>query len=315
MEQFTILCLRYTVEAQTPIEFGFQAGAQLRGGLYTALMEMMHQPGVHDHNPAHVMHCPVCQMMKRENPEAERGQDVPRPFGLIPPITERPQRSFRANTGERFSFGLNLYGDTALNYTLFTLAVSRLGQGGVGYGRGQFVLVGIEAYNPLTGAVETLMAGGGRSSIPTLNVTAESLRRYADTLPDAQLTLQFLTPTRLVDHGQLVKTPQFRPLMARLLERLESLEREYAEGTSWKERYLALTQAAEHIQIINDKTHWLEVQSGSRRQGRMTPISGVVGQVTFEGNLTPFKEWLAWGTLLQVGKNVVKGSGVYQIMV
>jgi CRISPR-associated endoribonuclease Cas6 len=314
MEQFTILCLRYTVVAQTPIEFGFQAGAQLRGGLYSALMEMMHQPGVHDLDPAHTVYCPVCRMMKRENPDTGRGQDVPRPFGLIPPGIERPERSFQANTGERFSFGLNLYGDTALNYTLFTLAVSRLGQMGVGFGRGRFLLTAIEALNPFIGQAECLMSDSGHSRMPTLTVTAEHVRQYATTLPDSQLTLQFLTPTRLVDHGQLVKTPQFRPLMARLLERLEGLEREYAEGISWKERYLTLTQAAHHIQVINDKTQWVEVQSGSRRLGRLTPISGFEGKTTYIGNMTLFKEWLAWGALLQVGKSVVKGNGVYQIV-
>lgn len=313
MKQLTMLCLRYTVEALTPIEFGFQAGAQLRGGLYAALTDMLHQPGVHDHDPAHTQHCPVCRMMKRENPDSERGQDVPRPFGIIPPGLEHPGQPFRAGLGERFAFGLNLVGDTALNYTLFTLAVSRLGQTGVGFGRGRFFLTGIEALNPFTGESESLMTGG-HSRMPTLTVTHEQVQAVAARLPDDRLTLRFLTPTRLVERGQLVKTPQFRPLAARLLERLENLEREYAGGGSWKERYLSLTEAAQDIQLVHDRTRWLEVRSGSRRQGRMTPISGFIGEAAYTGSLSPFREWLVWGMLLQVGKNVVKGNGVYQIV-
>jgi hypothetical protein len=254
-------------------------------------------------------------MMKRETPDTGRGQDVPRPFGLIPPGLGTPEQSFRANTGEHFSFGLNLYGDTALNYTLFTLAVSRLGQTGVGFGRGRFFLKGIEAFNPFTGENETLMSEGGHSRMPELTITSSHVRSYATRLPDNQLTLQFQTPTRLIDRGQLVKTPQFHPLMARLLERLEALEREYADGTSWKERYLTLTQSAQYMQVINDKTRWVEVRSGSRRQRRLTPISGFVGEASYKGNIALFKEWLVWGTLLQVGKNVVKGNGVYQIAI
>jgi CRISPR-associated endoribonuclease Cas6 len=41
--------------------------------------------------------------------------------------------------------------------------------------------------------------------------------------------------------------------------------------------------------------------------------SGFVGQATFFGDLTPFRELLVWGELVRVGKGAVKGYGWYKI--
>lgn len=316
MDAFTVTCLRYTVEAVTPVHFGLNAGSQLRGGLYHELKAMAHT-GHEDqqYDPRHLAICPVCRMMNRENPEAARGRTVPRPFGIFPPLSAAPQHSPRYQPGESFEFGLNLYGDTNANYQLLTLAVQRLGQTGVGFGRGQFILQRIEQAHPLNGVSSVLFDPScAVSSMPAAGVQVDEVREFASSLPRDRLTLRFLTPTRLIDRGKLVRTPQFTPLLARLLERLEALEGEYAGGGRWSERYQELTRRSETITLVEDRTRWIELRSGSRRQNRTLPISGFVGEATFAGDLTPFCEWLAWGMLVQVGKNVVKGSGWYEIV-
>lgn len=307
MENFSITCLRYTVQAETIIRFGALSGAQLRGGLFNELRQMAHTNWREVNDPQHQATCPVCRMMARENQEAARGRDVPRPFGILPPLASEYQ------PGECFSFGLHLYGDTLLNYPLMTLAVNRLGQTGVGYGRGQFRLHRIENINPLTGD-SIMLLSHGKTGQPTLHLDSGGVHHYASLLSPDHLMLRFLTPLRLIDQGKLVHEIQFRPLIARLLERLEALESEYAGGERWETRYQQLTELANRIEVVRDATRWLDVHSGSRRQNEWVPIGGLVGDVTFNGNLHPFHEWLIWGSLTQVGKNIVKGGGWYEIV-
>ncbi|NDJ78839.1 MAG: CRISPR system precrRNA processing endoribonuclease RAMP protein Cas6 [Chloroflexi bacterium] len=315
MDAFSVTCLRYTVEALTPVQFGSHAGAQLRGGLYHELSAMAHTRHEEQHDPRHLAICPVCRMMNRENPGAARGRTVPRPFGVLPPLAADPQQPPRYATGEQFTFGLNLYGETDANYQLLTLAVQRLGQTGVGFGRGQFLLHRIEQVQSLTGTVITLLDTGTTTSrLPESGVQPAAIRDYAENLPADHLTLRFVTPTRLIERGKLVHTPEFAPLLARLLERLEALEAEYANGERWVERYQTLTHQAASVELHTDQTQWVELRSGSRRQNRTLPLSGFVGEATYTGDLAPFREWLAWGSLVQVGKNVVKGCGWYKIV-
>jgi CRISPR-associated endoribonuclease Cas6 len=71
---------------------------------------------------------------------------------------------------------------------------------------------------------------------------------------------------------------------------------------------------ADSIRCRHDQTSWLELKSYSNRQKRSTPIGGLVGSATFEGNLMPFLDLLVLGELIHVGKNVVKGDGWYKIV-
>ncbi len=302
--------LRFSVEAQTPIELGLQAGAQLRGALYNALRsQSCTAPGA-KHDPAQVDWCPVCRLMAREDPEAIRGKDIPRAFAVQPPLDRFP----RYAPGQRFCFGISLFGDAIAVFPYIVLALPLMGQTGVGYGRGRFVLRRIEACNPLTGEVEVLMEEGAHGvHQPTLSVTPEQVNLAAMCLPADRLTLQFLTPARLTEGQVLVKRPVFRTLIARLLERFDTLNREYGHALSaspWEE----LTAQAEAIRIAEDRTQWVEVYSGSRRRGYSTPISGFVGPVMYEGDLDVFRVWLLWGQSIQVGKNVVKGDGLYEVV-
>ena len=144
----------------------------------------------------------------------------------------------------------------------------------------------------------------------------------AASLPADRVTLHFLTPTRLVADGQLVHRPDFRALILRLAERLQALTREYGEPTSAdreqdtptrQQRYFHFERLACDVRLVSDQTRWVDVASYSARQRRATPIGGFVGRATFEGDLTELRELLVWGEVLHVGKNAVKGDGLYRI--
>ncbi|MGH2391800.1 MAG: CRISPR system precrRNA processing endoribonuclease RAMP protein Cas6 [Chloroflexota bacterium] len=43
-------------------------------------------------------------------------------------------------------------------------------------------------------------------------------------------------------------------------------------------------------------------------------MGGLVGKITFTGDLAPFLPWLVWGEIRHVGKDTAKGNGLYQIV-
>jgi hypothetical protein len=49
-------------------------------------------------------------------------------------------------------------------------------------------------------------------------------------------------------------------------------------------------------------------------QGRALPIGGLVGTISFQGELAPLLPWLLWSRLLGVDKDVTKGNGVIDVV-
>lgn len=302
--------LRFLVEARDPIHFGAQAGAQLRGALYEALrVQTCAGEGI-QHDPRHAEHCPVCWLMAREAPTARRGKDVPRPFTIRPPyggITHYPP-------GTRFQFGMTLFGSAFRLFPYVALALPQMAKMGIGADRGRFELCAVEGVDLLTGRYEVLMQPGFRAvHQPKLWVTPNHIKAQAGRLSPHRLTLRFVTPTRLTEKSEPVRIPEFRIVIARLLERVDMLRAEYG-GETITSPYDLLTAAAHKVNLVKDCTVWQEIRSHSARTGTNSPISGFIGEATYEGYLAPFLPWLLWGQCVQIGKDTVKGNGVMELV-
>ena len=151
-------------------------------------------------------------------------------------------------------------------------------------------------------------------NVPSLPVSHAHVVAAAGRLPAVgDLTLHFITPLRLVDREQLVKTPYFRPLLHRLVERIKSLSENFGGGPV-PFQIRDLRDLADGVGLIADHTSWLDLKGYSTRLGREQVIGGLVGRATYRAaDWTPFLPWLVWGTLLHAGKNAVKGDGWFGI--
>ncbi len=134
---------------------------------------------------------------------------------------------------------------------------------------------------------------------------------------NSKIEIQFLTPMRLIDKERTVKSPEFAPLFARLLERLDELEKQFGSGEGrTREEVMALREMAGRVELVEVNSRWVEVFSGSTRRGMASPLSGFVGRAMFSARREVWNEllpWLLWGELAQVGKGTVKGNGVMRI--
>jgi hypothetical protein len=343
MGKLSACIVEFTVEASEPIRLGSYPGSPLRGALLESLLQRFcMNPSATDCLACPLREtCPVSGFIAPLRGEHARGQDPPRPFvldisSLVPVGMVADQGAGNVSErllqpGERFCFSLTLLG-TAIKFfpyvSLSVPALEALGLGGklqrLGGRRGRVRVLQMEAVDPFTGTREQLYARGQLEvKLPSVIITVEDVMKRAAQLPADNLTLHFLTPTRLIGDGRLLRQPLFRPLALRLAERLgelaegygeeDDLSRENAREQSF-ERYTRFETLSRQVQLVAQQTTWVELASYSSRRERTSPISGFIGNATYAGDLTELRELLVWGEVFHVGKNTVKGDGRYQIM-
>lgn len=242
---------------------------------------------------------------------------------------------FRYEPGETLTFGLTLYAGAMTLFPYVVLALQELALGGLGrrceqddgrWRRGRLQVREIWAENPLTGARQPVLRQGSRQvQVPDIPVTHEQVMNLAQGKPGetgprfslrpSTFSLSFLTPTRLVEAGHLLKpeTFHFRPFFQRLLERLEALSEAFSD-TPLAVDFPLLLATADTVSVVDPCLRWEDVASYSTRRHTESPIGGIVGRVTLQAEdgdlLLP---WLLWGQFTHVGKDAVKGNGLYRL--
>ncbi len=308
--------LRFAARATTPLALDHQSGSALRGAFSHALWSRFctNKDALTCAGCMLVQMCPVAALVAPMREEEQPGsRQRPRPYVVRPPIgagTYAPD--------DTISFGIGLFGSAAMLFPYVVMAVQILEQDGLGRKlaenrgrRGRFRVEELVAYNPLTGERQVLYRCDEPTvEVPGLAISPAQVAACAAALPMDRLTLRFKTPLRLIDSGTLVKTITLRPLVQRLMRRLDELCMAYGAGPLNLD-YQALLAIADTVETVGDATRWVDVVSYSSRTKRRTPIGGLVGRATFAGNLGPLRELLVWGSLVHVGRNAVKGDGWY----
>lgn len=318
-DTFTIHHLRFTCQVETAIEMDVFKGSALRGA-WQSHLRTLYCAQAEGADALHQSLCPVCFLLSRETGSG----DDRRPYAFEPPLSTRT----RFEPGERFAFGISLFGQTVQFLPYLVLAVGQMGQHqGIGRfihdgKRGAFRLVSIEERNPLTGERRALLEEGGQMvQMPAMPVTAGQVEQASRILAGrlegkaAGLALRFLTPTRIVADQLLVHRPHFAPFFARLLDRVAALRCQFAGGEplSQADKHDLLSRA-DRVELVWDETEWWDVQGRSTRLQRRQPLGGYVGRAIYRcDDWRPLLSWLLWGQSTQVGKNTVKGAGWYVV--
>lgn len=361
--------LLITLEATEAMALDRYAGSSLRGALYEALLRRfcMHPQALTCMTCPLNATCPVAGLVAPLRDEHPRGRDAPRPFVIaaepaaaFSPSNEgreaggephdledaeaRPevQPEIRLEVGQTYTFAVTLFGSAVRYFPYLALSLPAVAALGIGRPlrehrgrRGRPRIARIEALQPFSGERETLYRAGEQAAeAPTLAITRTAVAARAAELPSDRLSVQFITPTRLVGAGRLLARPDARTLFLRLGERMEALEQAYGQPYDHapgqvntleedergeggrhrrRERYLALDRLARDIRVVEDETRWVDVTSYSARQRQSMPIGGFVGTATLEGDLGPLRELLVWGEVAHAGKNAVKGDGCMRV--
>ena len=271
--------------------------------------------------------------------------DVPLPFVIEPPLDTKTVYE----PGETLDFGLVLVG-RAINYLPYFIVVfQELGRVGLGRGRGKYALREVAAVQPLDGVEETIysavnemvcerdlsvgwaeieaqssklktqsptlrLASGQASNLQPLTSNLQPFDQAQGKPPISKLTVNFLTPTRMKHKGQYVERPEFHVLVRNVLRRVSSLYYFHC-GERWETDYRGIIEAATGVRLAEARTEWVDWERYSRRQQQRMNLGGLVGQVTYEGDLQSFLPLLVLGQLVHVGKACVFGHGKYEVAV
>jgi hypothetical protein len=301
------------MKAKSPIKWSEFAGSMIRGAFGSALKSIV---------------CPkrpVC--VKCEYPDAcvygyifetpISGKDLqlgdvkeaPRPY-MLEGITEG---SALFEPEDKFSFKIMLCGKAIkyLHYVIY--AIIRMGERGLGAGRGKAELLTVEdaGPNPVVQPVFDIQDGHVSREFSTFSITEDNLHATSDS--QGSITLNIITPLRIKFRGRLMKQPPipFEALFSSLFRRTEVLNRYHGDGESMEANELHVL--AKEIIIREADLFWQDWSRYSSRKGLMR-MGGLSGRITYEGKLGPFIPWLEAGVWTHVGKSTTFGLGGYEIV-
>jgi hypothetical protein len=336
--KFTLARYHFVLEAIEPLHLPPFKGSALRGGFgHTFKRLVCLQPRPCGEHCVLGNACPYGYIFETSPPadsEALRTiREVARPFVIQPPHDPRTE----IPTGERLTFGLVLIGQ-GINYLPYFVAAFReLGRQGLGRARSKYRLLALDAILtlsptlPLSGGGSAPLSlpgrGAGGEGVPipiyraeddmirTANATisGDAITAHAATLPPDRITLDFLTPTRLKHQGRWVEAgPPFHVLVKTLLGRISSLSYFHC-GHKLETDFRGLIDRAEAVHMAQSQTSWQDWSRFSGRQKQRVEMGGLVGRVTYAGNLRDYLPLLALGEWVHVGKGTVFGNGRYAV--
>ncbi len=313
---FSLAQYRFYLETLTPLELQPFKGSALRGGFgYLFKQLVCAGPEPCGQTCRRVNSCPYGYIFETSPPEGAEAlrnfSEVPRPFVIEPPEDRRKL----IPPGQRLDFGLTLIGK-GMGYLPYFVAVFReLGRAGLGASRGRYRLAAVEAVRPYQREISLLYRDGTEVvGGVELAVTAEMALERAAALPTGRLELELLTPARLKHEGRWVgQGPPFAVVVKTLLSRVSSLSYFHC-GAPFEADFRGLIDRAAGVEIERNETRWQDWARSSGRQQQRVEMGGLVGRVSYAGDLAEFLPLLALGELVHVGKGTVFGNGQYRLI-
>lgn len=300
---------RFTMEASEDAVLPPYLGSTLRGAMGHALRQMVCLlPGEDCTRCMHRWQCAFVYIMATSRQETDdqgktRKQALPHPYVIEPP--EEQTTNYRK--GDLLTFHLLLIGNSIALLPLFISAFERVGKNGLGKGRHRYNLQKVEQED--NKQLRLLWAGGNNLIRVPVPVDLKVENRWDDI---SNVTLQLHTPTRLVHKGRLDDCPDFSILMRAVLRRIDSLGRIHGQGGLGIDFRNLLNKTAQ-VELSDGKARWYDWERYSSTQASFMKLGGLVGELSFEGELGEFLPFLRITEVLHVGKGSSFGLGRYTI--
>lgn len=240
---------------------------------------------------------------------------APHPFIIEPP----PEKTRGYKPGDEISFGLTLIGKAIDYLPYFIYTFSELGNIGIGNTRGRYELKAVRS-SELGVKSDTEQKTIYSSDTKTLKSFKPSILNLEFEISNSQtqnsqlLTLNFLTPTRIIYNSHLTIDLEFHVLIRQLLRRLSLLSYFHCgvDPSGWD--FKRIIEKSKKVIIKQRKLRWYDWERYSFRQDTRMKMGGFIGEITFEGNIEPFMSIIKAGEVLRVGKGTGFGLGKYEIV-
>ena len=229
---------------------------------------------------------------------------APHPFIIEPP----PEKRHAYKPGDEINFGLTLIGRAIDYLPYFVYTFDELGKMGLGKGRGKYELKEVSCEGKIIyNSIDKQLLFSPTQ--PPLKISGGAEGRGV-----MSLTLNFLTPTRIIYDGHLTLELEFHMLVRQLLRRISLLYYFHCNGDPSAWDFKGMIEKAKEVKVARSDLRWYDWERYSARQDEKLKMGEFVGEITFEGEIGPFMPLIKAGEVLHVGKGTGFGLGKYEVM-
>ncbi|MFH1563744.1 MAG: CRISPR system precrRNA processing endoribonuclease RAMP protein Cas6 [Nitrospirota bacterium] len=253
----------------------------------------------------------VFEGFSQDGPKRYKG-NTPHPFVIEPPDVSKTQY----NQGEEIEFNLILIGKAIDYLPYFIFTFGELGKSGIGKDRGKMELKCVMSLKINSDDNGLIYDNQTKTLLNSYHIiTVSDILEEADNYKDnKQLTLNFLTPTRIKSQGKLTSNLKFDVLIGNLIRRLSSLLYFHC-GQGLTIDYDNLIEKAKLIQTALSELRWYDWERYSSRQKTTMMLGGFIGKITYADNsLGDFLTLILIGHLIHLGNNTTFGLGRYEVL-
>lgn len=230
---------------------------------------------------------------------------IPHPFIIEPPMDEN--RVFQP--GDMLSFNLILIGRAVEYIPYFIYTFDELGTNGIGKGRGKYELIEVRCLKTEKEYIIYSSKDKILKNSETIGMS-DILKKIPKT---NTITLNLITPLRIILNGSLVVDLKFHHLIRSLLRRVSTLSYFHC-GERLNIDFKGMINRAGDIEKMVDELRWFDWERYSGRQNTRMKLGGLIGSVSFKGDFKEFLPLLKLGELLHAGKGTAFGLGRYEII-
>ncbi len=304
-----------SIKAQEPLILPSYKGSTFRGGFGNVFKKIVCALKKRDCLDCMLKDkCIYCYIFETPPPSStaimRKYTTAPHPFIIEPPL----EKKTIYKPDEQISFALTLIGRAIDYISYFIYTFDELGRTGIGKGRGQFALQTVTSHDSEDNSVK--IYSSDTKTIKSLSPSYLSPiynHSESNTFNLKLLTLNFLTPTRIIYDGHLTLDLEFHILIRQLLRRISLLSYFHcgADISDWN--FKEIIEKARDVKVKESNLKWHDWERYSARQDTKMKMGGFIGEITFEGNIEPFIPLINAGEILHVGKGTSFGLGKYQI--
>lgn len=305
--------LTFTLQASDTIYLPYYKGSTFRGGFGNVFRRVVCVLKKEECHKCMLKSSCIYAYIFETGPDGGAGilnmnryEKIPHPFIIEPPLEKKKIYS----EGETISFNLILIGKANDYMPYFIYAFDELGKIGIGKGKKPYKLLAVHAGDELVYDSQDKLI----RNVPFKQLKINGICESEHDTEEITLKIQFLTPVRIKYNREFTSELPFHVFIRNLLRRVLLLHYFHCEKIVPEYDHRKIIQEAEKVKVVESTLSWWDWERYSNRQKTRMMMGGLVGDITYRGNIKPFMQLLKAGEILHIGKGTGFGLGKYIIL-